>query len=195
MGESEEILKERYATPLKSAEILIGKKKLRVFASRAESLLPKAQRLLNEVDILLKNPEIERLTRTSLPFERVFWAIALFIFLLILVLAFLDSPFSSLVRILATLFILLILFTFLATLFGGTRNSKGIIKEINSLIEGTNKIIDDLSREGIYIFPITPVEIVSEDSESLRSALNTGKDRLLTIIGFLQALRKYKEGK
>jgi hypothetical protein len=87
------------------------------------------------------------------------------------------------------------LFTFLATLFSGTRNSKGIIKEINSLIEDTNKIIDDLSREGIYISPIAPVEIVSEDSESLRSALNTGKDRLLTIIGFLQALRKYKEGK
>jgi hypothetical protein len=54
MGESEEILRERYATPLKSAEILIGKKKLRAFAYRAESLLPKAQRLLNEVDILLK---------------------------------------------------------------------------------------------------------------------------------------------
>jgi hypothetical protein len=195
MGESEEILKERYATPLKSAEILIGKKKLRAFASRAESLLPKAQRLLNEVDILLKNPEIERLTRTSLPFERVFWAIALFIFLLILLLAFLGSPFSSLVRILATLFILLILFTFFATLFSGTRNSKGIIKEINSLIEDTNKIIDDLSREGIYVSPIAPVELVGEDSESLRSALNTGKDRLLNIIGFLQTLRKYKEGK
>jgi len=195
MGESEEILKERYATPLKSAEILIGKKKLRSFASRAESLLPKAQRLLNEVDILLKNPEIERSTRTSLPFERVFWTIALFIFLLILILAFLGSPFSSLVRILVTLFILLILFTFFANLFGGTRNSKGIIKEINSLIEGTNKIIDDLSREGIYISPIAPVEVVGEDSESLRSALNSGKDRLLTVIGFLQALRKYKEGK
>jgi len=195
MGESEEILKERYATPLKSAEILIGKKKLRSFASRAESLLPKAQRLLNEVDILLKNPEIERSTRTSLPFERVFWTIALFIFLLILILAFLGSPFSSLVRILVTLFILLILFTFFANLFGGTRNSKGIIKEINSLIEGTNKIIDDLSREGIYISPIAPVEVVGEDSESLRYALNSGKDRLLTVIVFLQALRKYKEGK
>jgi hypothetical protein len=195
MVEDEEILKERYATPLKSAEILISREKLRAFASRVESLLPKAQRLLNEVDILLKNPEIERSTRTSLPFERVFWAIALFIFLLILLLAFLGSPFSSLVRILVTLFILLILFTFFANSFGGTRNSKDIIKEINSLIEGTNKIIDDLSREGIYIPSIAPVEIVSEDPESLRYALNSGKDRLLTILGFLQTLRKYKEGK
>jgi hypothetical protein len=72
MVEDEEILRERYATPLKSAEILISREKLRAFASRVESLLPKAQRLLNEVDILLKNPEIERSTRTSLPFERVF---------------------------------------------------------------------------------------------------------------------------
>jgi hypothetical protein len=195
MVEDEEILKERYATPLKSAEILISREKLRAFASRVESLLPKAQRLLNEVDILLKNPEIERSTRTSLPFERVFWAIALFIFLLILLLAFLGSPFSSLVRILVTLFILLILFTFFANSFGGTRNSKDIIKEINSLIEVTNKIIDDLSREGIYIPSIAPVEIAGEDPESLRYALNSGKDRLLTILGFLQTLRKYKEGK
>jgi hypothetical protein len=195
MVEDEEILKERYATPLKFAEILISREKLRAFASRVESLLPKAQRLLNEVDILLKNPEIERSTRTSLPFERVFWAIALFIFLLILLLAVLGSPFSSLVRILVTLFILLILFTFFANSFGGTRNSKDIIKEINSLIEGTNKIIDDLSREGIYIPFIAPVEIAGEDPESLRYALNSGKDRLLTILGFLQTLRKYKEGK
>jgi hypothetical protein len=195
MVEDEEILRERYATPLKSAEILISREKLRAFASRVESLLPKAQRLLNEVDILLKNPEIERSTRTSLPFERVFWAIALFIFLLILLLAFLGSPFSSLVRILVTLFILLILFTFFANSFGGTRNSKDIIKEINSLIEVTNKIIDDLSREGIYIPSIAPVEIAGEDPESLRYALNSGKDRLLTILGFLQTLRKYKEGK
>jgi hypothetical protein len=130
-----------------------------------------------------------------LPFERVFWTIALFIFLLILLLAFLGSPFSLLVRILVTLFILLILFTFFANLFGGTRNSKGIIKEVNSLIEGTNKIIDDLSREGIYIPSIAPVEIAGEDPESLRYALNSEKDRLLTVIGLLQALRKYKEGK
>jgi hypothetical protein len=87
------------------------------------------------------------------------------------------------------------LFTFFANLFGGTRNSKDIIKEINSLIEGTNKIIDDLSREGIYIPSIAPVEIAGEDPESLRYALNSGKDRLLTILGFLQTLRKYKEGK
>jgi hypothetical protein len=87
------------------------------------------------------------------------------------------------------------LFTFFANLFGGTRNSKGIIKEVNSLIEGTNKIIDDLSREGIYIPSIAPVEIAGEDPESLRYALNSEKDRLLTVIGLLQALRKYKEGK
>jgi hypothetical protein len=56
--EDEKVLIDRYAASLKSAEILISREKLRAFASRAELLLPKAQRLLNEVDGIIANPEI-----------------------------------------------------------------------------------------------------------------------------------------
>jgi hypothetical protein len=76
-----------------------------------------------------------------------------------------------------------------------SRDGKGIIKEINSLIKTTNKIVNELLKEGIYIPFVTPIEAIGDDDASLRSALSSGRNRLLVIIGFLQALKKYKEGK
>jgi uncharacterized membrane protein YdjX (TVP38/TMEM64 family) len=93
--------------------------------------------------------------------------------------------------------IISILFSALGSIisFMVTKNGKSIIKDINSQIEAANRIVNELLREGIYIPAIAPVEMMGDDFASLRSALISGRNRLLLIIGFLQALKKYKEGK
>jgi hypothetical protein len=64
-------------------------------------------------------------------------------------------------------------------------------KDINSLIEVTNNIIRDLTKEGISIPTLLPLEIRGNDLISMSSALKSGRGKLVTIIEFLQELKKY----
>ena len=195
--EDEKVLIDRYAASLKSAEILISREKLRAFASRAELLLPKVQELLNEVnDIISKNPDeikdFKKLKRKKASFKNtLLGAILAGTYISILILSFfyrLDFWLSSIISL---------IFTALGAIisFIANKNGKSIIKDINSQIETANRIINELLREGIYIPTIAPVEMMGNDFASLRSALISGRNRLLVVIGFLQALKKYKEGK
>jgi uncharacterized membrane protein (DUF485 family) len=195
--EDEKVLIDRYAASLKSAEILISREKLRAFAYRAELLLPKVQELLNEVnDIISKNPDeikdFKKLKRKKASFKNTLLsAILAGTYISILILSFfyrLDFWLSSIISL---------IFTALGAIisFIANKNGKSIIKDINSLIEAANRIINELLREGIYIPAIAPVEMMGDDFASMRSALISGRNRLLLIIGFLQALKKYKEGK
>jgi uncharacterized membrane protein (DUF485 family) len=195
--EDEKVLIDRYAASLKSAEILISREKLRAFASRAELLLPKVQELLNEVnDIISKNPDeikdFKKLKRKKAGSKNtLLHVILVVVYLLILLFSFFYRLDFWLITIIS------ILFSALGSIisFMVTKNGKSIIKDINSLIEAANRIINELLREGIYIPAIAPVEMMGDDFASLRSALISGRNRLLLIIGFLQALKKYKEGK
>jgi uncharacterized membrane protein (DUF485 family) len=195
--ENEKVLIDRYAASLKSAEILISREKLRAFASRAELLLPKVQELLNEVnDIISKNPDeikdFKKLKRKKASSKStLLHVILVVVYLLILLFSFFYRLDFWLITIIS------ILFSALGSIisFMVTKNGKSIIKDINSLIEAANRIINELLREGIYIPTIAPVEMMGDDFASLRSALISGRNRLLLIIGFLQALKKYKEGK
>jgi uncharacterized membrane protein (DUF485 family) len=195
--EDEKVLIDRYAASLKSAEILISGEKLRAFASRAELLLPKVQELLNEVnDIISKNPDeikdFKKLKRKKAGSKNtLLHVILVVVYLLILLFSFFYRLDFWLITIIS------ILFSALGSIisFMVTKNGKSIIKDINSLIEAANRIINELLREGIYIPAIAPVEMMGDDFASLRSALISGRNRLLLIIGFLQALKKYKEGK
>jgi uncharacterized membrane protein (DUF485 family) len=195
--EDEKVLIDRYAASLKSAEILISREKLRAFASRAELLLPKVQELLNEVnDIISKNPDeikdFKKLKRKKASSKNtLLHVILVVVYLLILLFSFFYKLDFWLITIIS------ILFSALGSIisFMVTKNGKSIIKDINSLIEAANRIINELLREGIYIPAIAPVEMMGDDFASLRSALISGRNRLLVVIGFLQALKKYKEGK
>jgi uncharacterized membrane protein (DUF485 family) len=195
--EDEKVLIDRYAASLKSAEILISREKLKAFASRAELLLPKVQELLNEVnDIISKNPDeikdFKKLKRKKASSKNtLLHVILLVVYLSILLFSFFYKLDFWLITIIS------ILFSALGSIisFMVTKNGKSIIKDINSLIEAANRIINELLREGIYVPAIAPVEMMGDDFASLRSALISGRNRLLVVIGFLQALKKYKEGK
>jgi len=195
--EDEKVLIDRYAASLKSAEILISREKLRAFASRAELLLPKVQELLNEVnDIISKNPDeikdFKKLKRKKASSKNtLLHVILVVVYLSILLFSFFYKLDFWLITIIS------ILFSALGSIisFMVTKNGKSIIKDINSQIETANRIINELLREGIYIPTIAPVEMMGDDFASLRSALISGRNRLLLIIGFLQVLKKYKEGK
>jgi uncharacterized membrane protein (DUF485 family) len=195
--EDEKVLIDRYAASLKSAEILISREKFRAFASRAELLLPKVQELLNEVnDIISKNPDeikdFKKLKRKKASSKNtLLHVILVVVYLLILLFSFFYRLDFWLITIIS------ILFSALGSIisFMVTKNGKSIIKDINSLIEAANRIVNELLREGIYVPAIAPVEMMGDDFASLRSALISGRNRLLLIIGFLQALKKYKEGK
>jgi uncharacterized membrane protein (DUF485 family) len=195
--ENEKVLIDRYAASLKSAEILISREKLRAFASRAELLLPKVQELLNEVnDIISKNPDeikdFKKLKRKKASSKTtILHGILVVVYLSILLFSFFYKLDFWLITIIS------ILFSALGSIisFMVTKNGKSIIKDINSQIEAANRIINELLREGIYIPTIAPVEMMGDDFASMRSALISGRNRLLLIIGFLQALKKYKEGK
>jgi cell division protein FtsL len=195
--EDEKVLIDRYAASLKSAEILISREKLRAFAYRAELLLPKAQRLLNEVDGIIANPEIEnlkKLKRESVRFKQLKGILLAISSLISLFISFTRFGEFFWIYLIATILVLLVAIIMLIS-FIISRDGKGIIKEINSLIKTTNKIVNELLKEGIYIPFVTPIEAIGDDDASLRSALSSGRNRLLVIIGFLQALKKYKEGK
>jgi hypothetical protein len=195
--EDEKVLIDRYAASLKSAEILISREKLRAFAYRAELLLPKAQRLLNEVDGIIANPEIEnlkKLKRESVRLKQLEGILLAISFLISLFISFTRFGEFFWIYLIATILVLLVAITTLIS-FIISRDGKGIIKEINSLIKTTNKIVNELLKEGIYIPFVTPIEAIGDDDASLRSALSSGRNRLLVIIGLLQALKKYKEGK
>jgi uncharacterized membrane protein (DUF485 family) len=195
--EDEKVLIDRYAASLKSAEILISREKLRAFASRAELLLPKVQELLNEVnDIISKNPDeikdFKKLKRKKASSKTtILHGILVVVYLSILLFSFFYKLDFWLITIIS------ILFSALGSIisFIATKNGKNIIKDINSQIEAANRIINELLREGIYIPTIAPVEMMGDDFASMRSALISGRNRLLLIIGFLQVLKKYKEGK
>jgi C4-dicarboxylate transporter len=152
---------------------------------------------LNEVDGIITNPEIENLKKLKRENVRLKQSQGI-----LLAISSLISLFISFTRfgeffwtyLIVTILILLVAITTLIS-FIVSRNGKGIIKEINSLIKTTNKIVNELLKEGIYIPFVTPVEAIGDDDASLRSALSSGRNRLLVVIGFLQALKKYKEGK
>jgi hypothetical protein len=195
--EDEKVLIDRYAASLKSAEILISREKLRAFAYRAELLLPKAQRLLNEVDGIIANPEIEnlkKLKRENVRLKQLEGILLAISSLISLFISFTRFGEFFWIYLIATILVLLVAIIMLIS-FIISRDGKGIIKEINSLIKTTNKIVNELLKEGIYIPFVTPVEAIGDDDASLRSALSSGRNRLLVVIGFLQALKKYKEGK
>lgn len=71
---------------------------------------------------------------------------------------------------------------------------KKILAGTNEIIKTTNKIIEELSKEGIYLPRIEPIES-KDDIISLSSALKTAKQRLQTIVEFLKEIEKYGEGK
>ena len=78
--------------------------------------------------------------------------------------------------------------------FMGTLNRmKRVIANTNEIINTTNKIIDELSKEGMHLPKIEIIES-RDDVVSLSLALKTARQRLQTIIEFLKELEKYGEG-
>ena len=69
---------------------------------------------------------------------------------------------------------------------------KRTIANTNEIINTTNKIVNELSKEGIYLPKIETIES-KDDAISLSLALKTARQRLQTIIEFLKELEKYGE--
>ena len=67
---------------------------------------------------------------------------------------------------------------------------RGILNNANELISTTNKIIDELSKEGMHLPKIEQIES-KDDIMSLSIALKNAKQKLQTIISFLKEIEKY----
>ncbi len=77
-------------------------------------------------------------------------------------------------------------------LVGTLDRMKRILVNTNKIIDATNKIIEELSKEGIHLPRIEVIES-KDDVMSLSLALKTARQRLQTIIEFLKELEKYGE--
>jgi hypothetical protein len=171
---SEEVLRRVLVAAARSAGTLIRKEVLKRHALTADVNLPLAQGLLREVDSLLAMmPDFEAEMRKSME-EALREGKPI-----------LDSAVDRALKL------------FLASLplafTGSLSRMKNAVRGINSLVEVTNNIIRDLTKEGIYIPTLTPLEVERDDPVSLSSALRHGRDRLMTIIEFLQELKRYSE--
>lgn len=171
--EYEEVKRRALVAAAKAAGTLIRKEELRRQAITARVNLPIAQSLLNEInDLLEKVPDVEveikKATETALKEGKpvLDTAVTRGIDLIIesIPLVFTDTPSRML----------------------------NAAKDVNSLIEVTNNIIKDLAKEGISIPTLSLIDIKGNDLVSLSFALRIGKQRLITIISFLQELEKYE---
>ena len=79
-------------------------------------------------------------------------------------------------------------------LIGTLDKMKRIVANANEIIKTTNRIIEELSKEGIHLPKIELIKS-KDDVVSLSLALRTAKQRLQTIVEFLKELEKYGEEK
>ncbi|HWQ17291.1 MAG TPA: hypothetical protein VNL13_05620 [Sulfolobales archaeon] len=170
--EYEEVMRRTLVAVAKAAGTLIRKEELKRQALTARINLPIAQSLLNEIDGLLnKMPDIEsemkKVIETALKEGRP------------LPTMFVAGLFNLIVESIPLAFA------------GVFTRILDVIKEVNSLIEATNGIIKNLAKEGISIPTLSLVEIKRNDLISLFLALKVCKQRLTTIISFLQELEKH----
>ena len=172
--EVEEIKRRALVAVAKAAGTKIREEELKRHALTADVNLPIAQGLLNEIDNLLKMmPDFEEEMKKSI--EKALKEGR----------PILDSTVTRMVEL---------MIKSLPLAFTDTLNRMvNVLKETNSQIEVTNNIIRDLTREGIYIPTLEPLEIKGNDPMSLSSALKSGKEKLVTIIEFLEELKKYKD--
>jgi hypothetical protein len=171
-GEYEEIKRRALVAAAKAAGTLIRKEELKRHALTADVNLPIAQGLLNEVDNLLKmTPDFEKEIKNSL--EKALKEGK----------PILDSTVNRVIEL---------MLESLPLAFTDTLNRMvNATKDINSLIEVINNIIRDLTKEGIFVPTLLPIEIKGNDPITLSSALKFGKRRPVTIIEFLQEPKKY----
>jgi hypothetical protein len=173
-GGYEEIKRRALVAAAKAAGTLIRKEELKRHALTADVNLPIAQGLLNEVDNLLKmlpdfENEMKKAVEKALKEGR----------------PILDSAISQAIEL---------MLQSLPLAFTDTQNRIiNVLKDINSLIEVTNSIIKDLTKEGISVPSLLLLEIKENDLISLSSALKSGKTKLVTIVEFLQELKKYRD--
>jgi hypothetical protein len=172
--EYEEVKRRALVAAAKAAGTLIRKEELKRSALTADVNLPMAQGLLNEVNNLLKmvpdfETEMKKSIEKALKEGR----------------PILDITINRAIE--------LILESLPLAFAGALNRMVNVIKDINSLIEVANNIIRDLTKEGIFIPTLAPLEIKGNDLISLSSALKYGKEKLITIIEFLQELKKYKD--
>jgi hypothetical protein len=170
--EYEEIKRRALVAAAKAAGTLIRKEELKRHALTADVNLPLAQGLLSEVDNLLKmvpdfEKEMKKTVEKALKEGK----------------PILDSTINRAIEL---------MLESLPLAFTDTLNRMvNATKDINSLIEVTNNIIRDLTKEGISIPTLLPLEIRGNDLISMSSALKSGRGKLVTIIEFLQELKKY----
>jgi len=168
----EEVKRRALVAAAKAAGTLIRKEELRRQAVTAKVNLPLVQSLLKEIDELLgKTPDIEaemgKAVETALKEGK----------------PILEEAVTRGINL---------MIKSIPLAFTGTLDRMlTAVKDVNSLIEVTNNIIKDLTKEGISIPTLPLIDIKGEDIMSLSSALKVGKQRLITIINFLQELEKY----
>jgi len=73
---------------------------------------------------------------------------------------------------------------------------KDALIRVNELINTTNSIIDNLSKEGIHLPKIEPILLDEKKKDNiiyLSIALDEAKHRLQIVVDFLKELEKYGE--
>ena len=73
---------------------------------------------------------------------------------------------------------------------GTLKKAVNILTDVNNIIDVANKIIDELSKEGIYLPKINKIEI-PDNALLIVNSLKEAKQRLETIIEFFKELEKY----
>ena len=75
-------------------------------------------------------------------------------------------------------------------LVGKLDKAKNILENVNNIIDIANKIIEEISKEGIHLPKMEKIEI-PDTAMKLTSALRDAKLKLETIIEFFKELEKY----
>jgi len=170
----DEVLRRTLVAMARRAGTLIRVEELKRQALTASVNRPLAEALLKEIDDILKlMPDFEQVIKSAIEKASKEGK------------PLLDTVIENAIKS----FVGVIPLAFMGTL----DRMKRVIANTNEIINTTNKIIDELSKEGIHLPKIEIIES-KDDVVSLSLALKTARQRLQTIIEFLKELEKYGEG-
>jgi len=170
----DEVLRRTLVILTRRAGTLIRAEELKRQALSASVLRPLAETLLAEVDELLETiPDYEQAIKSSAEKAMREGKPVIDTIIQDMLMKFMES---------------------LPLAMAGTfEKAKSAIARINNVIDSVNKIIEDISKEGIPLPKLDPINIAKDDIVTLSVALRIGRQRLLTIIEFLKELEKYGE--
>jgi len=170
----DEVLRRALVALAKRAGTLIRTEELKRQALSASVLRPLAEALLAEVEELLKNiPDYEQAIRSST--ERAI------------------KEGRPIVETLVQDMLMKFIESLPLALVGTFERAKSVVARMNNVVNSVNKIIEDISREGISVPKLELINLTKDDPLTLSVTLKIGKQRLLTIIDFLKELEKYGE--